>query len=321
MNEPRTSSPAPLTSNFGNRILILAAHPDDEVVACAAASGRAKQKGSEVFVFYLTNGCIARETLWPWQRKNYVPNLMLRFSEAEQTARLLGLAPVGWSSRPARHLWRSLPTVLADVRQAVAAHKIDQLWVPAYEGGNADHDALNAIGHVLNTIIGKERQSPPPLTGSGPKVPDARRDWDRGGACKAVSPPPVLEFAEYNFSGGKTRSQEFPLPNGSEQIIILTPEEQKKKRAALALYVSEKQNLNYVRVEHECYRPLAAYDYSKPPHPGKLWYARFQWIPFRHPRADFTKPKEVSAAIKTFFDHLKSNGIISDIPGGGGGGA
>ena len=119
----------------------------------------------------------------------------------------------------------------------------------------------------------------------------------------------ILEFAEYNFSGGKTHSQEFPTPNGTEQTLSLTPEEQAKKHAALEIYASEKGNLNYVHTERECFRPLAAYDYSRLPHPGKLWYARFQWVPFRHPRVDFTKPEEVSAAIVVFIK--KTIGVLS----------
>jgi hypothetical protein len=48
------------------------------------------------------------------------------------------------------------------------------------------------------------------------------------------------------------------------------------------------------------FRPLAAYDYSKPPHEGKLWYERFQWVPLRHPRVDYTSCDEVSGAITDF---------------------
>ena len=69
------------------------------------------------------------------------------------------------------------------------------------------------------------------------------------------------------------------------------------QRRAAAAHASERQNLNYVGVERECFRPLARYDYARAPHPGTLWYARFQWVPFCHPRVDFTAPEEVSKAI------------------------
>jgi LmbE family N-acetylglucosaminyl deacetylase len=260
---------------FGKNILLLVPHPDDEVVACSAAIGRAQASGATVFALYLTHGCIDQATLWPWQRKHYDRFVMRRHAEAEQVSNLLDLFPLtpqagSWVSRPARHLWQELPQVYEDVQAAVAHYNIDQLWLPAYEGGNPDHDALNAIGSLFKPVLS------------------------------------VLEFAEYNFKNGKAQAQTFPAPNGSETILTLTPEEQSRKHQALALYKSEKQNLNYVGVTRESFRPLAAYDYAKPPHEGKLWYARFQWAPFRHPRVDFTKPEQVSAAITAFLTEAAS---------------
>jgi len=55
-----------------------------------------------------------------------------------------------------------------------------------------------------------------------------------------------------------------------------------------------------VAIEREVFRPLAPYDYGRPPHAGKLWWARFQWAPFRHPMVDFTPSGEVYAAIAAY---------------------
>ena len=251
---------------FAKRILILAAHPDDEVVACAAAIGRARKLGANVFTLYLTNGCIEPESLWPWQRKSYGFFVARRRAEGELAAHFLGVTPVGWSPRPSRHLWRHLPDVYAEVRRAAETHAIDQIWVPAYEGGHADHDALNAVGQKL---------------------------------AKSAS---VLEFAEYNFFNDETCAQKFPSPNGTEETLSLTFEEQDQKKRALKIYDSEQGNLGYIGVKRECYRPIAAYDYAIPPHAGTLWYTRFHWVPFPHPRIDFSKPKAVSKAIIAFLE-------------------
>jgi LmbE family N-acetylglucosaminyl deacetylase len=263
---------------FGRRILVLVAHPDDEVVACAAAIGRAKEAGAEVFAAYLTDGCLARETLWPWRRKRHGDNVARRRAEGEEAAARLGIKPLGWALRPARGLWRELPGAYAEVRAAVETCRADQIWVPAYEGGNPDHDALNALGRLFTDDLS------------------------------------VLEFSEYNFCGGKTRAQQFPFPDGSEHTIRLTPEERERKRGLLSLYASERQNLNYVGIDCECFRPLAAYDYSRSPHPGILWYARFQWVPFRHPRVDFTRPDEVSMAIGAYWETQLADGEAGASP-------
>lgn len=249
---------------FAKRILILVPHPDDEVVACCAAIGRAKGPSVEIFALYLSHGCVAREVMWPWEQDEYDLAVNRRLTEAKTAAKLLGITPAGWSPRPARQLWKFLPRVQMEIEQAIAANKIEQLWVPAYEGGNADHDAVNAVASLFKSKLS------------------------------------VLEFAEYNFLDGQLLSQEFPSPNGSEQIIQLKISEQQRKQEALALYASEKRNLGYVGTERECYRPLADYDYTRPPHDGKLWYTRFQWVPIPHPGVDRTKPADVTKAITAF---------------------
>lgn len=249
---------------FGKRILILVAHPDDEVVACATSIAHARAAGATISALYLTHGCLAQETLWPWQRKNYTKRVTKRQSEADTAAKSLAIQPVGWSTRPARHLWRELAQVHAEVDTAIKQYRPDQIWVPAYEGGNPDHDGLNAVGFKFK---------------------------------KQLS---VLEFAEYNFFGGKAQSNNFISSDETVHVIALTQEERAAKKSALKLYRSEKGNLSNISCEQETYRPLASYDYAQAPHQGKLWYARFNWVPFRHPRVDFTNPSEVSDAITRF---------------------
>jgi LmbE family N-acetylglucosaminyl deacetylase len=249
---------------FGKRILILVAHPDDEVVACAASIGRARAEGATVSALYLTHGCLARDVLWPWQRRHCDCFIATRRAEAEAAALALGVHPVGWAARSARALWREMPVVFDEVQTALTQYRPDQVWVPAYEGGNPDHDALNAIGAKL-----KARFS-------------------------------VLEFSEYNFFGGTAHSQTFISPTSETRVVSLTLEERVAKKAALKIYASETGNLSGLGVEKESYRPLSSYDYEEPPHQGTLGYARFQWVPFRHPRVDFTKPIEVSRAIAAF---------------------
>lgn len=251
-----------MTLPFGASILILSPHPDDEAVGFCAAIGRAQAEGAKTAVIFLTHGCLDADTMWPWARSRYSAVVARRRAEAERVAAQLGLAIAGWSDRAARHLWRHLDEAETEVRQAVAAFGVDQIWTPAYEGGNADHDAANAIASRL--------------------------------AAEGMS---VLEFAEYNNAGGQPHSHRFASPNGTEEVLRLSRAEQARKRRALAAYVSEQSNLGYVRVDRETLRPLAAYDYARPPHEGRLWYARFQWVPFRHPRVDFTQPHEVTQAI------------------------
>jgi N-acetylglucosamine malate deacetylase 1 len=241
------------------------------VVGFCAAIGRARAAGAKVSVLFLTHGCIDRESMWPWARAGYGEAVARRRAEAERACAALGVSVAGWSDRPARHLWRELAAGEAEARRAIAAVGAEQIWVPAFEGGNPDHDGANAIASRL--------------------AADGLR---------------ALEFAEYNFLGGRPRLHRFPHPTGAEATLALTPEEQAAKRRSIALYASERGNLGYVAAEREVYRPLAPYDYSQPPHAGRLWYARFRWVPFRHPQVDFTDPREVYAAIAAYADSPKA---------------
>lgn len=249
---------------YGKRILVLIPHPDDEVVGVAAAIARARAKGSRVYALYLGHGCIARDTLWPWQRADYDVRITARMDEAAKAAEFLGLTVVGCNhNRAAREIWPQLEQVMDEVRTAIRSCAPDCIWVPAYEGGNPDHDALNALAATITDI-------------------------------------PVYEFAEYHFAGGEPHSNHFIQPRASDLVISLTPEEQKMKREALALYQSEVGNLGAIDVTQESLRTLAPYDYTARPHPGKLWYERFQWVPFKHPRVDYTRAEMVSKAITNF---------------------
>lgn len=272
----------------GPRILILAAHPDDEVVGFCTTAARAQQAGAEIYVYFATDGCIAARTLWPWQRKYHTQYVAKRRHEAETVANFLSYKIVGWGQRPARYLWRELSVVYEEICEIVKNLQINQIWLPAYEGGNADHDGLNAIGKIFKSRSQISEHLPKSDT-----------------FPKTFPMPVVLEFAEYNWHGQKARAQTFPYPNGSEYTLILTPDESAHKTKALQLYASEQQNLNYVGKQQECFRPLADYNYTAPPHEGTLWYAKYQWVPFKHPRVDFTQSNAVCLAITAFLQkHL-----------------
>jgi hypothetical protein len=90
------------------------------------------------------------------------------------------------------------------------------------------------------------------------------------------------------------------MPTGTETELRLHEREVAAKRAALALYASERGNLAHIAAARETFRPLASYDYARPPHPGVLFYRRFQWVWPRHPRVDYTRAEEVCAAIGAF---------------------
>ena len=250
--------------SMASRILVLVPHPDDEVVGCAIAALRARTAGAALRTLYLTTGVPPRELLWPWQRPHYEARVLRRRQEALEAAALLGLEPAGFQPWPARRLKSHLAEALALIEAAFAAHRIEALWVPAWEGGHQDHDVANFLAARLARYL------------------------------------PVTEFAEYHAARGTVSTQRFIAAKGGEHVIALTAAERTLKRKALALYRSERANLAHVRCEVESLRPLARYDYAAPPHLGRLFWTRFQWVPFRHPRIDFEPPSAVRATLARF---------------------
>jgi len=242
------------------RVLVLAPHPDDETVGCAGAIGRARAAGTRLFVLFLTTGVPADADAGPWRRGGYAERVERRRREAIAATARLGLERATFLSCPARRLRTGLADAAAAIAAEVAHVEPTALWAPAYEGGHQDHDVASFLASRF-----------------------ARR-------------LPVVEFAEYNLARG-VRSHQFPRSTGAELLLTLAPDERAEKRALLDLYRSERGNLRHVRVEREALRPLARYDYARPPHAGRLFYERFRWLPFRHPRVDSTRAEEVCAAL------------------------
>lgn len=248
---------------FGSRILLLAPHPDDELAGCCAAIGRARAQGALVSIAFLTTGVPPRERLWPWERPGHPARVERRRAEARQVCAELGADIAHFSGTDSRHLKDEIDAAGELSMQLVATRHVDTLWAPAYEGGHPDHDVASFVASTFRNGL------------------------------------PVWEFSEYSFCGGRIRSNEFLVPGGDEIEIKLTEDERRLKRKLLAMYASERGNLKYLKTEREVFRPLAEYDYSKPPHPGTLFYRRFAWAAF-HPRVNEVRPEEVSRAIAEF---------------------
>jgi N-acetylglucosamine malate deacetylase 1 len=243
------------------RVLILAPHPDDEIVACGLSAWRARQESARVSVLYLTTGVPPPETLWRWQRTGYAARTARRRNEAEAAAALLRLESAGFLDIPARRLRFHLDEGADAIDRALASTSAGELWVTAFEGAHQDHDAANAL------------------------------------AARVSERLPVWEFAAYNYVGGRVRANRFADARGGVIELYPNRDEALLKRQALKIYASERGNLRHVRAEQEAYRPLPHYDYGAPPHPGTLFRERFQWIPVRHPRVDFDPSLEVYRAL------------------------
>lgn len=121
--------------------LVLAPHPDDEVLGCGGIIARKIQRGTHVSIVYLTDG----------RRGVSVPaeeGRALREAEAVQAAAALGV-PVDrltFLRFEDGRLSEYIEQATEKVRQIISASSVDALFVPYRREFHADHQAAWRIG-------------------------------------------------------------------------------------------------------------------------------------------------------------------------------
>ena len=232
------------------RIAVLAAHPDDEAIGASSVLGH--HPGGAVV--YLTDGAPRNIRLWPsdfrGSREDYAAK---RRAEAERALAVTGLAPkdMYWLGAvdqeaifSARELARSLAEILTKL-------KVEVLVTHSYEGGHPDHDAAAFIAALAVA------------------------------RCEAHSVLP-LEMTSYHARDGQCVNGEF-LPStdanmGEELCIDLCLPERERKQRMFTAYASQSLVLSAFGTSPERFRRAPSYNFSRPPHPGKLWYESMGWM-------------------------------------------
>jgi LmbE family N-acetylglucosaminyl deacetylase len=226
--------------------MLVIAHPDDESISCGALLQRVR----EPIVVYGTDGGPQDEFFWGkhGSRENYVE---IRRREARAALAAVGVRDVRWlidsGNRPFQdqRLFRHIPQAFEALRGVVSECKPDAILTLAYEGGHPDHDSCNFLGRQVADDLGL----------------------------------PVWEAPLYFRHGGDNMLlQEFHRTNGTEIELIPTSEEHRRKRQMCEAYVSQRGVVAVFENNHsERFRPMAEYDYAKPPHEGVLNYEAWQW--------------------------------------------
>lgn len=132
-----------------------------------------------------------------------------------------------------------------EIRRAVEAIGADRIYTHAYEGGHGDHDAM---AFALRGL------------------------------------PDVWEFPLYHAATGQYTPHEF-IEGAPAEMVDLTTEQQAQKREMLACFRSQKRIIDGFPIRAELFRPMRAYDFSKPPHDGELYYEMrelgWTWVEWR----------------------------------------
>ena len=234
------------------RLLLLAAHPDDETIGAAALLARLPL----AHVAFATHGA-PRDRRW-WgdpaapDRAAYAA---ARAAEADAALAVLGVSPdrahrLGYVDQEAS---LDLAALADDVAALLRRLRPDVLLTHPYEGGHPDHDACAFAAARACARLARE----------------------------GAAAPLRAEFASYHADGAGMATGRF-LPPGDgtemgETEIRLSPAERARKAEAFARYVTQVQVLTSFGTEVERFRQAPEHDFTRPPHGGPLHYERFDW--------------------------------------------
>lgn len=231
-------------------VVIVAAHPDDEVIGVGARMSR----WSNVRVMHVTDGSPRdlrdARALGLATREEYVE---LRRAER---ARALAIAGVGASrihdlGRIDQETSRDLVGLAAELEAAFAATQPDVVITHPYEGGHPDHDSTAFAVHAAARLL----------------------------ALHDRPVPVVAEMTSYHAADTGIHTGCFLAPGLTRIADDRIPDDaRERKRAMMDCYASQHATLQlFCDCTGEPLRPSPTYRFTLPPHDGRLFYENFDW--------------------------------------------
>lgn len=223
--------------------LVVAAHPDDEIIGAASLLMRCPIAG----VVFLTDGAPRDARFWPpgagSSREDYAS---LRRREAEAALSLAGIGGERLAFFDA--VDQEAAVNLPALTQALVAHLRQQrpraLVAHPFEGGHPDHDSAAFVAHAARALL--------------------QRD--------GFEPPALWEMTSYHGRDGRRTVGEFLEPRGPETAVALSSEGMELKRRMLGCHASQAPVLAGLDTPVERLRAAPSYDFAQRPHPGPLYY-------------------------------------------------
>jgi LmbE family N-acetylglucosaminyl deacetylase len=226
-----------------NRVVLFAAHPDDEVIGASSQFHRIR----DLWIVHATDGAPAN------MRDAHAHGFSTReeYADARRKELVNALSIAGIEP------WRALEIGFCDQETTRHLHQLteavtrllrnlqpDAILAPAYEGGHPDHDSVAfAVHHAARiTKIGS-----------------------------------LTEYALYHNRAGNLHSGEFVAGSHPGETVLLDDAEKRLKARMLDCFVTQRETLSYFRRECESFRAAPDYDFAAPPHQGVLFYEMFDW--------------------------------------------
>jgi N-acetylglucosamine malate deacetylase 2 len=231
--------------NSSTRVVLLAAHPDDETIGASSLLARFPQ----LTLVYLTDGAPRDRGFWsPDARGSRAHYAQMRRIEAEQAvahARCVVPNQIAWLGGVDQEAICDSAKLMFKFAEILQRHQPEIVITHPYEGGHPDHDAAALVARMALT--------------------------------SAMSQSLLVEMTSYHALSGRCVTGEFLHADTEEITCELTAEDALRKRRMMDAHVSQRAVLADFKVDCERFRPAPAYDFTKPPHEGRLWYECMDW--------------------------------------------
>jgi LmbE family N-acetylglucosaminyl deacetylase len=228
--------------------MCFAAHPDDETIGAGGQLPFLKN----VWIVHATDGAPrnmvdAHEYGFP-TREAYAEARRIELRNALIVA---GLGPerslaLGFVDQECRNYLCQLAVKIAAL---LLDARPETILAPPYEGGHPDHDSVAFGAHLAIKLLARE----------------------------GFRTPKIIEYALYHGGAGDLQTGDFLPPPDSVIAVKLGGRAAELKKRMIACFTTQRATLAPFQISEERFRPAPNYDFTAPPHPGPLYYERFDW--------------------------------------------
>ena len=231
-------------------------------------------RNSQARVVFLTDGAPRDRNLWssglPCSREEYAA---IRREEATKALAIAGIdrSNVSFLQAVDQEAIEMASDLVKRLRGLLEKFTPDLVITHPYEGGHPDHDAAAFVAAL---------------------------------AIRGESPSPELvEMTSYHARSWQCVTGEFLGSDAGNFVRELSIQDRERKLTMMECYASQRDVLQSFPKDCERFRKAPAYEFTRPPHEGKLWYEIMGWpMTGERWRTLATKPPRDSLARKVACD-------------------